>query len=104
LLPWSSQRGLENVHEHLLRADAGAFAEQLRHPPEQRFLLFHGAGVEHRDLDIHEIIAPGDAKIRRAVAEVDAARLCVPKTLSVLIGGGNHLTSAHNDRAAMLCP
>src|SRR5262249_24119329 len=27
--------------------------------------------------------------------------LCVPKTLSVLIGGGNHLTSAHNDRAAM---
>jgi hypothetical protein len=24
--------------------------------------------------------------------------LCVPKTLSVLIGGGNHLTSAHNDR------
>ena len=30
--------------------------------------------------------------------------LCVPKTLSVLIGGGNHLTSAHNDRAAMLCP
>jgi hypothetical protein len=30
--------------------------------------------------------------------------LCVPKTLSELIGGGNHLTSAHNDRAAMLCP
>ena len=30
-------------------------------------------------------------------------RLCVPKTLSVLIGGGNHLTSAHNDRAATLC-
>ncbi|MGE5166336.1 MAG: hypothetical protein ACM3IH_20260 [Sphingobacteriales bacterium] len=27
-----------------------------------------------------------------------------PKTLSVLIGGGNHLTSAHNDRAAMVCP
>jgi RNA polymerase primary sigma factor len=30
--------------------------------------------------------------------------LCGPQTLSVLIGGGNHLTSAHNDRAAMLCP
>src|SRR5262249_40945343 len=30
--------------------------------------------------------------------------LCVPKTLSVLIGGGNHLTSAHNDRAVMFCP
>jgi hypothetical protein len=30
--------------------------------------------------------------------------LCVPKTLSVLIGGENHLTSAHNDRAAMFCP
>jgi integrase len=34
----------------------------------------------------------------------EAKSLCVPKTLSVLIGGGNHLTSAHNDRAAMLCP
>jgi hypothetical protein len=30
--------------------------------------------------------------------------LCVPKTLSVLIGGGNHLTSVHNDRAAVFCP
>ena len=30
--------------------------------------------------------------------------VCVSKTLSVLIGGGNHLTSAHNDRAAMFCP
>ena len=27
--------------------------------------------------------------------------LCVPKTLSVLIRGGNHLTSADNDRAAV---
>ena len=35
---------------------------------------------------------------------VQCGYLCVPKTLSVLIGGGNHLTSAHNDRAAMLCP
>ena len=32
------------------------------------------------------------------------APLCVPKTLSVLIGGGNHLTSVHNDRAAVFCP
>ena len=30
-------------------------------------------------------------------------RLCVPKTLSVLIGAKNHLTSAHNDRAAVFC-
>jgi hypothetical protein len=30
--------------------------------------------------------------------------LCVPKTLSVLFGGGNHVTSADNDRAAMFCP
>jgi hypothetical protein len=29
---------------------------------------------------------------------------CVPKILFVLIGGGNHLTSAHNDRPAMFCP
>ena len=28
--------------------------------------------------------------------------VCVPKTLSVLIGGGNHVTSAHNDRAVMV--
>src|SRR6266516_4952336 len=36
--------GIENGHEHVLRADAGSFAEQLRDPPEQRFLLFHSAG------------------------------------------------------------
>ena len=30
--------------------------------------------------------------------------MCVPKTSYALIGGGNHLTSAHNDRAAMFCP
>jgi hypothetical protein len=36
-------RGIENVHEHVLWANAGSFAEQLRDPPEQRFLLFHGA-------------------------------------------------------------
>ena len=30
--------------------------------------------------------------------------VCVPKTLSVLFGGGNHVTSADNDRAAMFCP
>jgi len=30
--------------------------------------------------------------------------LCVPKTLSVLIGGGNRLTSAHNDRAVIFYP
>ena len=29
------------------------------------------------------------------------AALCVPKTLSALIRGGNRLTSAHHDRAAM---
>lgn len=27
-------RGLENVHEHVLRPDAGAFAEQFHGPPE----------------------------------------------------------------------
>jgi hypothetical protein len=54
-------RGVENVHEHALRPDAGAFAEQLRDPPKQRFLLFRRAGVEHGDLDVHNIGAPGDA-------------------------------------------
>jgi hypothetical protein len=38
------------------------------------------------------------------MSEDDLAEVCVPKTLYVLIGGGNHLTSAHNDRAAMFCP
>ena len=28
--------GIENVHEHVLRADARAFAEQFRDAPEQR--------------------------------------------------------------------
>jgi hypothetical protein len=32
-------RGLKNIHEHVLRPDARVFAEQLRGPPEQRFLL-----------------------------------------------------------------
>jgi hypothetical protein len=31
-------RGLENIHKLVLRADAGAVAEQLREPPEQRLL------------------------------------------------------------------
>ena len=43
-------RGIENVDEHVLRPDAGAFADQLRDPPEQRLVLFRGAGVEHGDL------------------------------------------------------
>jgi hypothetical protein len=38
------------------------------------------------------------------MAPADPDVLCVPKTLSVLIGGGNHLTSVHNDRAAVFCP
>jgi hypothetical protein len=68
-------RGLKNVYEHILRPDAGAFAKQLYSSPEQRFLLFRGASVEHRDLDIHEIIAAGDVKIGRAVAEVCSVML-----------------------------
>ena len=55
-------------------ADAGAFAEQFRDPPEQHFLLFHGAGVEHGDLNKYEIVAPGDA-VGRAVAEVRSVML-----------------------------
>ena len=43
-------RGVENVHEHVLRPDPGVLAEQFRDPPEQRSLLFQGAGVEHGDL------------------------------------------------------
>ena len=68
-------RGLENVHEHVLRPDAGAFAEQLRGPPEQRFLLFEGTGVEHGDPDEHEIIAPCYSKTGRAVAEIRSVML-----------------------------
>jgi hypothetical protein len=61
--------GLENVHEHVLGPDAGVFAKQLRDPPEQRFLLFRGAGVEHNDLDVDGIRAAGDA-IGIAIAKV----------------------------------
>src|SRR5262249_17583238 len=43
-------------------------------------------------------------KLLRCAGSCIGASVCVPKTLSVLIGGGNHLTSAHNDRAAMFCP
>src|SRR5262249_45147700 len=67
-------RGLQNVHEHILRPDAGAFAEQLRGSAEQRLFLLHGAGAEHGDLDEHEIVAAGDAK-GSAVAEVRSIML-----------------------------
>ena len=62
-------RGVIDVHKHVLRPNAGAFAEQLHDPPAQRFLLFQGAGIEHGDLDVHEIGAPGDA-VGITVAEV----------------------------------
>jgi hypothetical protein len=74
-------RGLKNVHEHVLRPDAGIFAEQLRGAPEQRFLLSGGAGVEHGDLDVHDIFAPADSIAGRAVAEVR----------SVMLGDGHEL-------------
>src|SRR6476660_4055475 len=67
-------RGVDNVHENVLRPDAGTFAEQFCDPPKQRFLLFHGAGVEHGDLDEHEIVAPGDAK-GGTIAEVRSVML-----------------------------
>jgi hypothetical protein len=68
-------RDLDKVHEHVLRPDAGAFLEQLRDPPEQSFFLFQGAGVVRGDLDQHEIVAPVDAKIRRAVTKVRSVML-----------------------------
>jgi len=66
-------RGIENAHEHVLWANAGSFAEQLRDPPEQRFLLFRGAGAEHGDLDVHDISASCDA-VGIAIAEVRCVR------------------------------
>lgn len=67
-------RGFENDHKDVLRADAGAFAKQLRDPPEQCFLLFKSTGVEHGDLDIYDIGAPRDA-IGITVAEVRSVML-----------------------------
>jgi hypothetical protein len=52
----------------------GSFAEQLRDPPEQRFLLFQGADVEHGDLDVHDVGAPCDA-VGIAIAEVRSVML-----------------------------
>ena len=54
-------RGQENIYEYVLGANTGAFAEQLRDTTEQRLLLFDGAAVEHGDLDVNDIGAPGDA-------------------------------------------
>jgi putative tryptophan/tyrosine transport system substrate-binding protein len=51
-----------------------------------------------------DVLLTGVTAAIRSLKEATTTILCVPKTLSVLIGGGNHLTSAHNDRAAMLCP
>src|SRR6516164_1645929 len=67
-------RGLENVHEHVLRAEAGAVAEQLREPPEQRLLLFYGTGAEYGDLDKQEIVAPVDAEIGASLLPVQPLR------------------------------
>jgi hypothetical protein len=68
-------RDFNKIHEHVLRPDAGAFPEQLRDSPKQRSLLFYTAGVAHGELDQHEIVAPGDAEIRRAVAEIRSVML-----------------------------
>jgi len=51
-------RCVENVHEHVLRPDAGALTEQLRDPPKQRFLLFRRVVL---NTVIRNIGAPGDA-------------------------------------------
>jgi hypothetical protein len=48
-------RCVENVHEHVLRPDARAFAEQFRDPPEQRLLLVYRMCVEYSDLDVDDI-------------------------------------------------
>ena len=72
--PWPTDQfslaDSKNIHEHVLRPDAGVFAEQFRGPPVQRFLLFDGAGVEHGDLDVDDILGPVDAIAGRAGAEV----------------------------------
>ena len=46
----------------------------------------------------------GDIRGSAQSLRIGFPRLCIPKTLSVLIGGGNHLTSAQNGGAAMFCP
>lgn len=45
-------RGFDNIHEHVLRTDAGVFAQQLGGALEERFLLFEGARVDHGDLNV----------------------------------------------------
>src|ERR1043166_5996540 len=65
-------RSVENDHENVLRANARIFAEQFRDAPEQRLLLFSGAGVEHGDLDVHDISTSGDAV---AVAGTEVRRV-----------------------------
>lgn len=78
-------RGFENIHEYVLGTDTGAFAEQLRNTTEQRLLLFHGAAVEHGNLDVDNVSASGDA-VGITVAEV---RL-------VMLGDGDELVVFRN--------
>src|SRR5690242_19722909 len=52
-------RAWDNGDENILRPDAGVLAEQFCGPLEQRLLLFGGAGVEHDDPDVDDVVAAG---------------------------------------------
>ena len=66
------------------------------------------AGGPVRDPQLHHVgsIPVGRRQVKEMLAPLRIGlghgQLCVPKTLSVLIGKGNHVTSAHNDRAVMV--
>jgi len=64
-------RGLDSIHEHVLRPDARAFTEH------SKSLLYspsplHGYDVEYDDLNVNDIGTPDDAVVI-PIAEVRAA-------------------------------
>jgi hypothetical protein len=66
----------------------------------ETLIRWHRAGLRSNWLSLPKTLSGN----RSGLHPGSNSLLCVPKTLSVLIGGGNHLPSAYNDRAALFCP
>src|SRR6185312_11562631 len=66
---------LDQIDEHVLAAQAGVGGEPLDDAPVERLLLLFAAGVAHRQLDDHKIVAARDAEIVRGTVEVLVAVL-----------------------------
>jgi hypothetical protein len=71
---------LEDIDEHVLRPDAGAFAEQLRDPPEQHLFLLGGTAGHAMRLPRFRLRSEARCEAgRRSPAKVFAASAAGPK-------------------------